>query len=118
MIIEEYSDNYKRELLEALEFTQNLKCPPEQYRVEGYVNCFDCNTCWRYALMNSLPEYEINLNTIEEDEKEYYTNRIINEENLDTLKSINNIYYSINIVNDNIKEFTEKFIETMKQINK
>jgi len=59
MIIKEYSNEYKRELLKSLEFTKDLRCPPEQYRVEGHTKCFHCNECWRYALANTLPEYKI-----------------------------------------------------------
>jgi hypothetical protein len=58
MIILEYSDEYKRELLEAFKKTQDLGCPPERYRIEGHTNCFYCNECWQYALMNTLPEYQ------------------------------------------------------------
>jgi hypothetical protein len=58
MIIKEYSKEYKMELLEALEKTKDLGCPPDKYRVKGHTNCFRCNECWRYALLKSM-EIEI-----------------------------------------------------------
>lgn len=58
MIIKSYSTAEKKELLEALEKTKDLGCPPEEYRVEGHTNCFYCNECWRYALRNSMGEEE------------------------------------------------------------
>jgi hypothetical protein len=54
MIIKEYSDKYKIELLKAFELTKDLGCPPKKYRIKGHTNCFNCNECWRYALMSSM----------------------------------------------------------------
>lgn len=56
MIIKEFSKEYKLGLLEAFKKIQDLGCPPEQYRVKGHTNCFYCNECWQYALLNSMQD--------------------------------------------------------------
>lgn len=48
------SKEEKLEMLEALEKTKVLSCPPEELRVLGHTECFHCNECRRYALMKSL----------------------------------------------------------------
>jgi len=95
MIIKEYSDDYKRELLNALELTKDLSCPPDQYRVLGHTECFHCNECWRYALMNSLPEY-----TIQANNECVLPNSVIEklEENLKTLEEV------LGVVNSKISD--------------
>ena len=54
MDISKLSEDDRIKLLNALNETKDLGCPPEEYRVKGHANCFYCNECKRYALMNSL----------------------------------------------------------------